>query len=79
MQVEIRIANILRNKTSSFDKNLVKDKWDLPEGTKVFEILQMLNLTNSFTILVVNDRQVNKETILRDGDVLKVFSAVSGG
>jgi len=79
MQVEIRIATILRNKISSFDKNLVKDKWDLPEGIKVSEILQMLNLTNSFTILVVNDRQVNKETILRDGDVLKVFSAVSGG
>lgn len=79
MQVEIRIANILRNKKSSFDKNWVKDKWDLPEGTKVSEILQMLNLTNSFTILVVNDRQVNKGTILRYGDVLKVFSAVSGG
>ena len=79
MQVEIRIATILRNKISSFDKNLIKDKWDLPEGIKVSEILQMLNLTNSFTILVVNDHQVNKETILRDGDVLKVFSAVSGG
>ena len=79
MQVEIRIATILRNKISSFDKNLIKDKWDLPEGIKVSEILQMLNLTNSFTILAVNDHQVNKETILRDGDVLKVFSAVSGG
>jgi sulfur carrier protein ThiS len=79
MQVEIRIATILRNKISSSDKNLVKDKWDLPEDTKVAEILRMLNLTNSFTILVVNDRQVNKETILGDGDVLKVFSAVSGG
>jgi sulfur carrier protein ThiS len=79
MQVEIRIATILRNKISSSDNNLAKDRWDLPEGTKVSEIMQMLNLTNSFTILVVNDRQVNKETILRDGDVLKVFSAVSGG
>jgi sulfur carrier protein ThiS len=79
MQVEIRIAAILRNKISSSDKNLVKDKWDLPEGTKVDEILHLLNLTNSLTILVVNDRQVNKEVILRDGDVLKVFSAVSGG
>jgi sulfur carrier protein ThiS len=79
MQVEIRIATILRNKIPSSDKNLVKDRWDLPEGTKVSEILQMLNLTNSFTILVVNDRQVDRETILRNGDVFKVFSAVSGG
>jgi len=79
MQVEIRIAAILRNKISSSNKNLAKDRWDLPKGTKVSEILQTLNLTNSFTILVVNDRQVDRETVLRNGDVFKVFSAVSGG
>lgn len=79
MQVEIRIAAVLRDKISSSDQNLLKEKWDLPEGTKVAEILRMLNLANAFTILVVNDRQVDKETILKNGDVFQIFSAVSGG
>ncbi len=79
MQIELRIASSLHNKVPSSEKNLAEDKWELSEGTRVADILQILNLTDSPTILVVNNRQVNKETILREGDVFRVFSAVSGG
>ncbi len=79
MQIELRITSILHNKVPSSEKNLAEDKWELSEGTRVTDMLKKLNLTNSPTILVINNRQVNKETILREGDVFRVFSAVSGG
>ncbi len=79
MQIELRIASILHNKVPSSEKNLAEDKWELLEGTRVADMLQKLNLTNSPTILVINNRQVNKETILKEGDVFRVFSAISGG
>ncbi len=79
MQIELRIAFTLHNKAPALEKNLAGDKWELSEGTSVADILQILNLANSPTILVVNNRQVNKETILRDGDLFRVFSAISGG
>jgi len=79
MQIELRIASILRNKAPDSEKNLAEDKWELSEGTRVADILQILNLADSPTILVVNNRQVNKEAILRDGDLFRVFSAISGG
>jgi len=79
MKIELRVSSILKNKVPSSKINLAEDKWELSEGTSVADILQVLNLTNSPTILVVNNRQVDKEAILRDGDVFRVFSAVSGG
>jgi len=79
MKIELRVSSILKNKVPSSKINLAEDKWELSEGTSVADILQVLNLPNSPTILVVNNRQVDKEAILRDGDVFRVFSAVSGG
>lgn len=79
MQIELRIASILHNKAPALEKNLAGDKWELSKGTVVGDILQILNLTDTPTILVVNNRQVNKKTILKDGDLFRIFSAVSGG
>lgn len=79
MKIELRVSSILKNKVPSSKINLAEDKWELSEGTSVADILQVLNLPNSTTILVVNNRQVDKEAILRNGDVFQVFSTISGG
>ncbi len=85
MIIELQVASGLRQKVSftdkslGGDKNLGCDKWEIPEATNVAGVLRMLNLTNIPTILVLNDHQENKTTILKENDVLKIFSAVSGG
>lgn len=85
MIIELQVASGLRQKVSFTDKslgdgkNLGGDKWEIPEATSVASVLRMLNLTNIPTILVLNDHQENKKTILKENDVLKIFSAVSGG
>jgi sulfur carrier protein ThiS len=79
MQVELRIAEVLHQKVIPTDKNLNADKWDFPEGISIAEVQERINLTNPPTILLINGRQVVKDAILKEGDVLKIFSAVSGG
>lgn len=85
MIIELQVASGLRQKVSFTDKspgdgkNLGGDKWEIPEETSVAGVLEMLNLTDIPTILVLNDHQENKTTILEENDVLKIFSAVSGG
>jgi sulfur carrier protein ThiS len=75
----MEISSILHKKIPPSDKNLNSDKWDIPEGTSVTGILEMLNLTEVYTILVLNGRQGNKSSILKEGDLLKIFPAASGG
>ncbi len=79
MVIELQIASILRQKIPPSDKDLGGDKWDIPEETSVAGLLEMLNLTHIPVILMLNGRQGNRDTILKENDVLKIFSAVSGG
>ena len=79
MMIELQVASVLRQKVPPSDKNLGGDKWEVPEETSVAGVLEMLNLTNIPAILVLNGRQGNKDTILKENDVLKIFAAVSGG
>jgi len=79
MMIEIQIASILHRHVSPCDKNPGGDKWEVPEGSSVAEVLEVLNLANAHTILILNGRQGNKDSNLKAGDVLKIFSAVSGG
>ena len=79
MMIEIKIASALHGKIPHSDKNPGGDNWDVPEETGVADILEMLNLTDLPAILILNGRQTTKTTPLKDGDVLKIFSAVSGG
>ncbi len=85
MIIELQVASGLHQKVSFTDKslgdgkNLGGDKWEIPETTSVAGVLKMLNLTDIPAILVLNDHQENKTTVLKENDVLKIFSAVSGG
>jgi len=79
MIIEMEISSVLHKKIPSSDKNLDSDKWAVPEGTGVTAILEMLNLTEVHTILILNGHQGNKTSILKEGDLLKVYPAASGG
>ena len=79
MMIEIQVPSLLHEKIPPSDKNLGGDKWEVPEETSVADVLEMLNLTNVAIITILNGRQERKGAILQEGDVLKIFSAVSGG
>lgn len=79
MMIEIQVASILHKKVPQSDKDLGGDMWDLPEETSVAGVLEMMKLANLPVILILNDSQGDKDTILKEDDVLKIFSAVSGG
>lgn len=79
MMIEIQIPSLLHEKVPPTEKNLYGDKWEVPEETTVADVLEMLNLTNTAIITILNGRQENKGAVLKEGDELKIFSAVSGG
>jgi sulfur carrier protein ThiS len=79
MMIEIQVPSLLHEKIAPSDKNLGRDNWEVPEETSVADVLEMLNLTNVAIITIRNGRQEKKGAILKEGDVLKIFSAVSGG
>ena len=79
MMIEIKVSSVLHGKVPPSDKNLNGDKWEIPDETEVADVLEMLNLTGIPAILILNGRQTNKESFLKEGDSLKIFSAVSGG
>ena len=79
MIIEMEISSVLHKKIPISDKNLDSDKWEVPEGTGTTAILEMLNLTDIHTILILNGRQGNKNSILKEGDLLKVYPAAGGG
>ena len=79
MMIEIQVPSLLHGKIPPTDKNLRADKWEVPEKTTIADVLEMLNLANLAIITILNGRQEQKDAILKQGDVLKIFSAVSGG
>ena len=79
MMIEIQVPSLLHGKIPPTDKNLRADKWEVPEKTTIADVLEMLSLANLAIITILNGRQEQKGAILKEGDVLKIFSAVSGG
>ena len=78
MLIQIEISSALQITIPISGKNLI-DEWDVCEGARVEEILEMLNLTQVQTLLTINGRVVNDESILKAGDTLKIFPLISGG
>ena len=78
MLIEIEISSALHITIPISGKNLV-DQWDVHEGARVDEMLDMLNLTQIPALLILNGHVVNEDSILKEGDTLKIFPLVSGG
>jgi sulfur carrier protein ThiS len=79
MKVEIHISSVLHRKILPTGKNPGKDTWELPGDTRVRDVLEMLGLTQVPVVLMLNGHQGNRDSVLTDGDILKIFSVISGG
>jgi len=79
MLIQIEISSALPITIPVSGKNLTRDQWDVDEDTRIDEMLDMLNLTKIPTLLILNGDVVNEDSILKEGDTLKIFPVVSGG
>jgi sulfur carrier protein ThiS len=79
MLIEIEISSALPITLPVSGKNLTRDQWDVDEGTRIDEILDKLNLTKIPTLLIIDGHAVSENSILKEGDTLKIFPLVSGG
>jgi len=60
-----------------------KPSWELAEGTTVKEVMtKKLGFKSGdlkYLITNVNEKPAEKDTVLKDGDALKVFMIIGGG
>lgn len=74
MKVEIRLFATFRN------GRFKKEVWDLPERTKVRDVLDRLGIKpEEVAILLVNGLDADPERVLQDGDYISLFPPVGGG
>jgi len=53
--------------------------YELPEGTKISDVIETLGLPNQPRIVFVAGRHAEEERELHDGDRLAIFPPVAGG
>ncbi len=56
-----------------------EEELELPDGSKVQNVLDRFNIIYSFVLTLVNDIPVPLDQELVDSDCLKVLTVVSGG
>ncbi|MBI4767707.1 MAG: MoaD/ThiS family protein [Deltaproteobacteria bacterium] len=79
MLIKIEISSALQPLIPVSGKNLSGDRWEVPEGTQTGILLDLLNLTQVPTMLVLNKTVASENTFLKEGDTLRIFPLVSGG
>ncbi len=62
------------------DDRFIKEYRDYPEGTKVVEIVDELNIDHDeIGVLMINSRHTTLDTLLKKDDILAIFPVVGGG
>ncbi len=80
MVVEIKVFASLRHHIPASKMRLEDNKWDIPEGTSVGEVLDILKIPKEEAkIVLINGRSAKMETILKEEDVLHIFPPMCGG
>lgn len=80
MLIEVKLFSTLRHHVPDSDRHLDGDKWDVPEGATISQVLALLALPEQEAkIFLINGRRASPESILNDGDVLHVFPPMAGG
>lgn len=81
MQIIIHFAGIFKA-VSGIDQ----EQMDVPEGTNVAQLTgeikkkyKKLPVENQQTYFVVNDKIVQKDYVLEDGDRVRLFQLIAGG
>jgi molybdopterin converting factor small subunit len=78
--IEAKVFSTLRHHLPKSEHRLEGDTWEVMEGATVGEVLTMLNLPDEeVRSILINGRKAEKDSVLRDGDVLHVFPMIAGG
>ncbi len=54
-------------------------KWELKGGITARDALKKINIDPESVLIVVNDKLVTDDTVLKEGDQVKLVAVVSGG
>jgi sulfur carrier protein ThiS len=80
MIIEVKLYLSLLRYVPQSERRLEGNKWKVPEASTVGQVLEMLNLPEEETkILLINGRYAYKGRVLNDGDVLQVVPPLAGG
>lgn len=74
MRVTIKLFATFR------DGRFKVEERDLPDGTRVLDVLQPLNIKpEELAICLLNGKDAKEYAVLKDGDTLALFPPVGGG
>ena len=74
MRINIKLYATLRD--GRFDRKIL----EFPEDTTVFDIINTLNIKEKeAAIIFINNKHVEFNTVLAEGDTLAVFPPIGGG
>jgi sulfur carrier protein ThiS len=80
MIIEVKLYLSLLRYVPHSERRLEGNKWKVPEGSTVGQVLEMLNLPEEEAkILLINGRYAYRGRILNEGDVLQVVPPLAGG
>ena len=82
MIIEVKVFSFLSKYVPPSDFRLDGNRWEVPEGTTVDDVLKMLSLPEKEAktlLLLVNDLHAERESVENDGDVLHVAPPIVGG
>ena len=80
MRITVNIYAYLRCYGTAPDPSIWQKEWDLPEGASVSDVLGKLKLPKEVRLTVLlNGSSVDKNALLKEGDIIHVLPQMSGG
>jgi len=80
MIIEVKLLSYLRKYLPNSGHHLGGHKWDISEGSTVRQVLEMFNIPEGRTkIVLINGRHADIERTLNEDDVLLVIPPMPGG
>ncbi len=80
MIIQVKVFSTLRHYLPDSDRRLEGDQWEVPDGVRVDDVLDMLHIPGEEArVLLVNGRRADGTRRLSPNDVLHVFPPMCGG
>jgi len=77
LEIHVQLFSILREKLPSQSKG--QAVLQMKNGASLQDLLDELDITRKIVISVNNVQELDKSRQLQDGDIVKMFSSISGG
>jgi sulfur carrier protein ThiS len=80
MVIEVKLYSSLVRHLPNSERRLDRDRWEVPEGSTVAQVLEILHLPDEEAkILLINGEYTYRGRTLQEGDLLQVFPVLCGG